>query len=434
MPVGANYGVTSYGPVGGLVGSTGYSFSNTSSSNEAISSVPKRRNLPNFEDLLNQAMSMLNQSYTYNPETDPIYQSAKAAAQRNAQEASSRALAELNRRGLYYSGITGTRLGQIQQQAEQRVTDLIPELAQQDYARRQNQLLSALNLGQLLYNIEAQDQEREERKRQFDQTFGLQEAAVTGRYLPGDIQDAYLRVLELKRQAEQPGVTPEQMQQFRSQADQLRAYIASRGYDPSLVAYEANYSQALQNVSQAPRTPTVDVQRMLYSAVSELPQILGYFPQGSSSVIQGLPAFSPLAQLYRGVEGELTQQMRQNLLENELRRQQMMDEKQYRQAALELDRIRAAQDADYKNFLKQQGISEQRARSATAAYVATIFSLPSREEALQYLVHNRKAIADDGANISELLRAIEMRWPSEKEASSSSASSNPWGLLMQQGG
>jgi hypothetical protein len=77
---------------------------------------------------------------------------------------------------------------------------------------------------------------------------------------------------------------------------------------------------------------------------------------------------------------------------------QALDEKQYQT------------DADYKAFLKTQGISETNAKKATAGYIGQALSKPTREDALGYITANSAAIANDGADMREIIAAIDAKY------------------------
>ncbi|WP_127532731.1 hypothetical protein [Paenibacillus kobensis] len=78
-------------------------------------------------------------TFSYDPNSDPVYQAALQRAQANAGQASGNAMADLARRGILDSTITSDRLGQIQQDAYGDVTaNLLPQLFQQAYTRFQD--------------------------------------------------------------------------------------------------------------------------------------------------------------------------------------------------------------------------------------------------------------------------------------------------------
>lgn len=99
--------------------------------------------VPTTSDTLTKIMEMMNKQATretpqfnYDANSDPVYQAALSRAKANAGTASGNAQAEMNRRGILNSTITGDRLGQIEQAEYGRVSDtVLPQLMQQAYGR-----------------------------------------------------------------------------------------------------------------------------------------------------------------------------------------------------------------------------------------------------------------------------------------------------------
>lgn len=94
----------------------------------------------------------------------------------------------------------------------------------------------------------------EQANQQFNQS--VSEANLTGRYLPSKVRNLVNRVLELKRQAEAPGVSQEALTGYSKEADTLRSQLPAYGIDPNLVGKGISYEEAAKNVSQM-GTPTL---------------------------------------------------------------------------------------------------------------------------------------------------------------------------------
>ena len=304
---------------------------------EVPTAAPSNSYLTQGNDYLSQAAGILGGQSQYNPESDPVYASAKASAARNASDASNRNLADMNRRGIMNSTITSDRGARIQQEAEQKVTDLIPQLANNYQNQRQSQFANYSNMANMMLNAGQNEQSRmdrnsqfdltrtdrnnqfdltrtdqldqfdltrSDRNSQFDKTFGMQESALTGNYVPEQAQKILQEMLGLKQQAESPGVTPEQMQTFKGQGDSYRNQLSGMGIDPNIVGADKNYGQAQQNVSNYRGTPTIDLQKLLYGSILDTGDQYGSLPQGSGDLIGQLPAFSALSSMYSGLEGQ----------------------------------------------------------------------------------------------------------------------------------
>ena len=203
-------------------------------------------------ELFNRFEQLVNTPFTYNPETDPRYQAQRQLAQQRAQEASRQALEAMNERGLLSSSLTATQLGQIQQQAEQEALSYIPQyeaLARQDY---QNRLRAAADLLRSAMDIG---------DREFNRA--VTEAELTGSYLPPQARGLINNLLDLKRQAEAPGITREARAELSRQADVIRSQLQGMGIDPSLFGADVTSAQAQQNIGRA-GIQTLEAQQFAY--------------------------------------------------------------------------------------------------------------------------------------------------------------------------
>jgi hypothetical protein len=91
-----------------------------------------------------QIDALLKQGFTYDPKTDPAYQSIEQLAQKNAKVASKGAMETMNDRGILNSTVTNDRLGQIEQTAQDAVTAQVPSLRNAAYGKYMDKL-NALN-------------------------------------------------------------------------------------------------------------------------------------------------------------------------------------------------------------------------------------------------------------------------------------------------
>lgn len=127
----------------------GTSYASGDALNSALSRVKDREANTKNSDLMTRLEAAMSKPYetpqfNYDPTTDPAYQSALSRAQANAQTASGNAMAELNRRGILNSTITGDRLGQIEQSEYGRVSDtILPQLMTQAYNRHRDSVSDA---------------------------------------------------------------------------------------------------------------------------------------------------------------------------------------------------------------------------------------------------------------------------------------------------
>ncbi|MFF3923095.1 hypothetical protein [Paenibacillus lactis] len=194
-------------------------------------------------DMMKNRATQTPKEFSYDPQSDPAYQAALQRARSNIDAGNSQAQAEMNRRGILNSTITSDRMGEIAANEMGRVeTDVLPSLMQQAYqryadglAREQQQFQ---NLGSL-YGMNINEDQRG-----FDNR--VTEAGLTGNYMPPGAQDAINNILDLKRQAEQKGLTAAERANLSARADGYRAQLASMGIDPSFYGANVNSRQASQ--------------------------------------------------------------------------------------------------------------------------------------------------------------------------------------------
>lgn len=156
--------------------------------------------------------------FSYNPQSDPAYQAAVRQAQANAATASGNAEAEMNRRGILNSTITGDRVAQIQQAEMGRVSDtILPQLMQQAYQR--------YNDGQQL---------------------ALQQGQLTGYYQSPEMKQQYYIVNQAKQDYAN-AKTPEERIAAHQRADAARGLIEQQGGNAGLVGANVTAAQAGAN-------------------------------------------------------------------------------------------------------------------------------------------------------------------------------------------
>ena len=275
----------------------------------------------------------------------------------------------------------------------------------------------------------------------------LEYMQLTGRVpLPQNVQQLINTVLEAKRINETPGTDAQTRQQMRQAADQARQQLAMLGFDPSLIGSNVPLANAMSNISQYAMTlpaqnqyfnqrlavgellgtyngqPTLSAQQLALNALQNFASMTPYLPKGMGDVVQNLPAFSSLSSFLNQLGGQPTQSTYNQQLQDALSRwiteqelafnreklqQELAFNREKLYADLKLEQARLAQEADYKNWLKQQGISEQEARAATNGYIAKAIRQPDYESAIEYIRRHAPSIIDDGANINELYRAVQ---------------------------
>ena len=173
--------------------------------------------------------------------------------------------------GQQRAGILGDRLTRLKQNLEDNLKRIDEQAFQvkQKGAESVNEARSRLASSLIAANERAltrvenerryqQERSDEQANRQFNQS--VSEANLTGTYLPSTARSLANRVLELKKQAETPGISPEALTGYSREADTLRSQLSSYGIDPNLVGKGVNYEQAARNVAGM-GTPTLAAQK-----------------------------------------------------------------------------------------------------------------------------------------------------------------------------
>jgi hypothetical protein len=106
-----------------------------------------------LNDLWNQASGykgqiddMMKTGFSYDPSTDASYKALSQLATKQAKVASGEAMETMNDRGILNSTVTGDRLGQIEQTAQDAVIAQIPQLKQASYGQYMDKLSTLNNL------------------------------------------------------------------------------------------------------------------------------------------------------------------------------------------------------------------------------------------------------------------------------------------------
>lgn len=196
--------------------------------------------------------------FTYDPQNDPAYISQLAEARKNIATQQSNTNAQLRATGQGKSSWSESVANQIGTNAMDSIANnLVPTLMNQAYQRYTDNANRDLQVQQLNYGAQ-QDQFSNlanlfANQYQYDVTRPMQEAELTGNYLPGEARQAIANLLNLKQQAETPGITAQERSGLSKQADVIRAQLQSLGIDPS--GYGANVSSATaRNNNQGIRT------------------------------------------------------------------------------------------------------------------------------------------------------------------------------------
>lgn len=199
-------------------------------------------------------------SWKYDPSQDPAYQQTRKDITRNTMEA-------MNSKGmLLYSG-TPERIAQAAAQAA-------PQFESAAYGRQQQQIQNATAL--LDHYTQQQNADR---------GFALDEAGVTGRYVPAGAQQIAGQIVGLKKQADQAAGQGAPVTSYSSAADALRARLAALGIDAEgLFGKGVTTAQAIANAgSLGVETETARAKRVAEAAAAAKTASSGGGRNGSGS-------------------------------------------------------------------------------------------------------------------------------------------------------
>lgn len=191
------------------------------------------------------------EAFSYDPATDPAYQSQLALAKQNAADQQIDTNALLRSQGQGKSSYSETVSNQIGNKAMANLSEtIIPQLMQQAYQRYSDDAARQTQTQQLNYGV-SQDQ-----LNNLSSLYGLQnqeyfqnpitESQVTGSYLPAEARTAINSLLQLKQQAETPGVTAAERTGYSQEANAIRSYLDSIGIDSGQYGANVSATQASQ--------------------------------------------------------------------------------------------------------------------------------------------------------------------------------------------
>jgi hypothetical protein len=186
--------------------------------------------------------------FSYDPNTDPVYQKALTQARANAQSASGDAMAALNKRGILDSTITSDRVAGIQQDAVSNVdANLLPQLSAQAFQRYQD---------------------AENQKNQADQ-LAIQQGQLTGYYQSPEMKQQYA-IVDQAKQDYANAKTPEERIAAHQRAEQARGALEQMNANSSLVGSDVTLDQARGNTSKF-GVQTLEGQRNAYDMSANNP-------------------------------------------------------------------------------------------------------------------------------------------------------------------
>lgn len=218
--------------------------------------------------------------FSYDPNTDPAYQAALRTADTNSKQAAGNIAADMNKRGLLNSTMTADRGNQAAQAEYSRVSDtILPQLRSESYkqyqdaiAQDRNKMSDTMSYVTTKYGMNQDDIVNKRTDTQNAITNDLAtrqdrraESQITGSYMPPGAKESISAILALKQQAEQEGVTPEQMTQFKAAADAERNKLYQMGVDPSVVGFDSDFATATSAAADYRGIPTLQAKDQAFN-------------------------------------------------------------------------------------------------------------------------------------------------------------------------
>lgn len=361
-----------------------------------------------YGDLLSGAEStkaqldaLMNTDFNYDYATDPSYLAAQTLARAGAKKATKNTMETMNDRGLLQSTMTNNQIASIEQDAELKPLELVPQLQAQALNQRNTQFQQLYNMfsGQLTAGMNSY---------QFEKTFPLQEAAQTGRYVPENVKSLIDSILGAKT-SYADAKTKEERDAIAKTASDARAQLGNLGYTDvdKMFGGGVTIDKARGNVGQFGQL-TASAQSALLGSLQAASQSTGFWPTNTGDMFNQMPLFQGLAPMFKGLEGKPTMEYQKFTQE--------MGLMGLRAAGEKLSQAATAQNQGYTAWLHQNNINEETAKQATNAFKTDILSmvgmkdkdgnLIDREVMMKTFAEQRDYIVKNGILVQDIIDAI----------------------------
>jgi hypothetical protein len=140
---------------------------------------------------------------------------------------------------------------------------------------------------------------------------------------------------------------------------------------------------------------------------------VGVNPNNLGSLFSGMNNYGNLSNLLNQYSGQPTiqgQEMNYKNKQLDAQINQWAASNGLSSEAHQLQRESQQQTKNYQGWLQQRGMTEDQGKQATQGIITNLLGMESKDKAIQYIVENQKEITDDGANVQELLKAIDTKW------------------------
>jgi hypothetical protein len=181
-------------------------------------------------------------------QSDPTYQAAMESAKQATQVAEGDISALMNRRGIMDSSVNAQAASNAAQREYGKVNrELLPKLIQDQYMRYMDQNNMNRQYASDLFGVSDMYNNDTQQERDYN----LSVSDRTGILKTEEGEAAIQQLLDLKRQAEAPGITREDRSALSKRADNIRMSLQAMGYNPEQFGANVSSSNAAKNVGTA---------------------------------------------------------------------------------------------------------------------------------------------------------------------------------------
>lgn len=335
----------------------------------------------NINELLQRAQDLMA----------PLTQIQKDTTQSTFNQQMQRLNDQFASRGLLASGVAASQQAQATQ-------GLAGQMAAIDAEAQARALDQALQQGQFL-----------EGQRQFDLGFALDEGALTGNYLPSGSRDLINELVQQRRIIENANTTSKEKQDAQNKANFITQQLQTMGLNTAGFSGDTDLATMLRSLQSGVGQRTLPQQQQdLDVELGRSRQRLDEQRLGLDEQRLGLDRdkFDFDREVGRW---EMAFRQRQQEIDRNLAQQGINIDR----SQLELSRMNAQTEREYKQHLIDMGVTEEEARRRTNATIADVMAMNSADEVYEYLMKNANEIGRDGIDVRSVLDAVERRFPNE---------------------
>lgn len=319
----------------------------------------------NLQRSLDQVTDLISDPFKYDPEDDVVYKAMMMLAQKQAGTASKEAMEAMNDRGIMNSSMMGERLGQIQQGASDAVIGAIPQLAQNAQNQHNTQVSQVMGLQQALQGQANNERDfNESRDRWYDE--------------------------------------------FTTAKDQW-----NKEFQESHNRWDAEFDQSNYRWSKEFKD---DYNRWSKEFKEDAKRWNAEFDESSSRWNQEFGLNQDQFNWDKYTWGEEFDESNRRYDQDfnfqydqfEFTKGQTAIENAFKSRGYDLQELAQQDDAAYKSYLMDIGLSEQEAKKATSQMVASLSKFDNPDDAFEFIGKQANNIADGGVDMRTVYDAMDV--------------------------